>query len=462
MRASRSLAGTVLVATALPLLAAAQAPETLPPDAPGAELLEPVYDPFAGIEDDGRIPRAPRPGDVEHPRRWRYIPEGRIKPGNVFERFLVSSFIAPFVAQDEDVGTRFGVAITDIDFRRQRRQEFAGLFLSYSTRGEQSYSMIWQRWLHHLENEGGGVFQEERSRVRVKLGYDKALTLRFFGFGPDTRQRDETSYTDEFFEVDVGMEIAWPDPGDDLILAGGLRGEFHQLASGKVKSVPSMNAPGAFPGIFAASDPSNLGWMYWGVRYDTRDSQANPYRGWMIGTLVEGALLQNRGDVGFRYSNFARWIQPVPGLFHRGAVGDEEHPPTDTVALALDVDLTSGDLPFFWRPSLGGNSRLRGFIAGRYRDDSLWWAAAEYRFWFLPRGFKIPFTRALRVERVGLATWYELGSVADSGSGLFRARVHTSYGVGLRLTLERQAPFRVDVGISDEDVIVSARFGMPF
>ena len=30
------------------------------------------------------------------------------------------------------------------------------------------------------------------------------------------------------------------------------------------------------------------------------------------------------------------------------------------------------------------------------------------------------------------------------------------------LTLERQAPFRVDVGFSDEEVIVSARFGLPF
>ena len=315
----------------------------MPPDAPRLVVPEGAleeFDPFEGIDADGRIPRVPRPAEIERPDRWRYIPEGRIKPGNVFQRFLVSSFIAPFVAQDEDVGTRFGIAITDIDFRRQRRQEFAGVFLSYSTRGEQSYSLIWQRWLHHLENEAGGVFQEERSRVRLKMGYDKALTLRFFGFGPDTRERNETSYTDEFFEIDAGMEIAWPGPGDDLILAGGLRGEFHQLASGKVKSVPSMNDPlFGFPAAFAAADPSNLGWMYWGVRYDTRDSQANPYRGWMIGSLLEGAVLQNGGNVGFRYSSFGRWIQPLPGLFHRGAVGDEEHPPTDTLALALDVDL---------------------------------------------------------------------------------------------------------------------------
>jgi hypothetical protein len=34
--------------------------------------------------------------------------------------------------------------------------------------------------------------------------------------------------------------------------------------------------------------------------------------------------------------------------------------------------------------------------------------------------------------------------------------------VGLRLTLERQAPFRVDVGFSDEETVITARFGLPF
>jgi hypothetical protein len=427
----------------------------LPPETPAE------YDPFAGIDRDGRIPTVARPADMKHPDRWRYIPEGRIKPGNVLERFLVSSFIAPFVVQDEDIGTSFGVAITDIDFRRQRRREFAGVFLSYSTEGEQNYSMIWQRWLHHREREGGGVFQQERSRLRANLGFEKALTTRFFGFGPDTKESAETSYTDEFYDVDVGMEISWPDPGDDLILAGGIRGEFHMLDGGK--RLPSTDDPAlGFPLIFAKAERSNLGWLYWGVRYDTRDSQANPYRGWMLGTKIEAAVLQNRGDVGVRYLNFGRVVFPVPGLFHRGGQGDEEHPPTDVLALGLDVDLTSGELPFFWRSSLGGNRRLRGFIANRFIDDSLWWGGAEYRFWILPRGFPIPFTRALRVERVGLAPWYELGTVAKSGSRLFHSKLHQSYGVGVRLTLERQAPFRVDIGFSKEDVIVTARFGLPF
>src|SRR6185369_6225428 len=118
-----------------------------PPD--DGEAGEAAYDPWRGIERNGRIPAVDKP--VEHPERWRYIPEGRLKPGNVLQRFMVSSFIAPFFFNDSDVGFGGGLALTDIDFREQRRREFLGLFLSYSSEGQQAYTAIWQRWLHHRE-----------------------------------------------------------------------------------------------------------------------------------------------------------------------------------------------------------------------------------------------------------------------------------------------------------------------
>jgi len=432
------------------------------------------YDPFDGIQPSGRIPNVERPSDIKRPERWRYIPEGRLKPGNLFQRFLVSSFIAPFVSQDEDTGTGFGVAITDIDFRNQRRREFAGIFLSLSTEGEQDYGIVWQRWLHHREREGGGVFQEERSRVRVSLGYDKTLTKRFFGFGPKTPESFETSYTDEQFEIDVGMQISWPDPDGDWVLGGGLRAEFHELSGGEVSDVPQTGCDPLSVALvigldqrchraaFFDAEHANIGWAYWKLRYDTRDSQANPYSGWMLGASVDAALLQNGGSVGARYSIEATKVIPLPGLFHSGAEGQEEHPPTDTLVFGAQANLSSGELPFFERPSLGGNERLRGYIDGRFRDKASWWAGVEYRLWVLPRGFPIPFTRALRVERVGLAPFYELGSVAEDGFGLFDSPLLHSYGVSLRVTLERAAPFRVDFGFSDEGSTLIARFGLPF
>src|SRR5262249_28424614 len=150
----------------------------------------------------------------------------------------------------------------------------------------------------------------------------------------------------------------------------------------------------------------------------------------------------------------------VPPLFHTGGDPGEENPPTDTIALGFHVSTTVGDLPFYDLPSLGGASTLRGYIANRFTDDSAWHAVAEYRFWVIPRRFRI--TRTMRVERVGLAVFGELGTVAPSLEDLPDARVHASYGLGLRVSLERLALFRVDVGFSEEGTNITAAFGLSF
>ncbi len=428
----------------------------------GADLAraedEEVFDPLEGMDEDGRIPAAVRPEGMKHPDRWRYIPEGRIKPGNIFQRFLVSSFAAPFFFRDGDVGVGGGIAITDIDFRQQRRREFGGAFLSYSEKGQQGYSFTWRRWLNQLEVPEGGVLQEERSFLSASGGYGKTLTRRFFGLGPNTDEGDETSYTDEGFYFDLGLQRSYPDPGDDLVLGVGLNGEFHWLSRGHVSDVPDTEA--RFPELFAAAESSDIGWIEVQARFDTRDSRTNPYSGWYVGAKLEGALIQTDGDVGARYSFDASKLFPIPGLFHRGGDSEEENPPTDVFALGWLSQLTSGDLPFFALPSLGGSTTERGYIDGRFRDRASWLGMAEYRFWVIPRGFA--FTRSLRIERIGLALFYETGAVAGNGAKLFEARLRHTYGVGLRILLERAAPFRVDFGFSEDGMNVSARFGLSF
>ena len=89
-----------------------------------APEMESVYDPYRGIDPDGRIPRIDKAALVDRPERWRYIPEGRIKPGNLFQRFLVSSFIVPLFFASSDVGIGGGAAVTDIDFRAQRGRRY--------------------------------------------------------------------------------------------------------------------------------------------------------------------------------------------------------------------------------------------------------------------------------------------------------------------------------------------------
>jgi hypothetical protein len=428
--------------------------DPVPPDDPRS------YDPLWGIDPNGRIPAVLRPPDLPNPERWRYIPEGRLKPGNVFRRFLVSSVIAPYFFYDSDIGFGFGLAGVDIDFREQRRREFAGLFLSYTTEGQQNYTFVWRRWLHQQEVPGGGVLLEERSFLRAAGGYSRSLTRRFFGIGPKTDESDETSYRDSVGFFEIGIDHALPDPGDDLVLSLGASGAWHDLGDGHVGGKPDTGD--VYPALFENADPMALGSLQAGARWDTRDSQTNPYRGWWVAGDVDAALLQQGGDVGAVFGVNGGKIFRLPPLFHDGGDPDEENAPTDTLAASLQTHFTAGDLPFFALPSLGGSQIHRGFIAGRWRDRASWAGSLEYRFWLLPRGFPVPFTDAIRVERFGAAIFYEAGAVAKNGGRLFGSPVRHSYGVGLRASLERSAPFRVDIGFSEDGVNVSAGFGLSF
>ena len=416
------------------------------------------HDPFQGMEPSGRIPKVPLPDDLPNPERWRYLPEGRIKPGNMFERFLVSSFVAPQFFFEQDIGAGAGIALTDIDFRSERRREFLGAFFSYTTEGQQKYRLIWRRWLHHQDLPTGGVIVEERSRLDAFGGYEKSLTRRFFGFGPDTRARDETSYVDETIDVGARADFALPRAGSSWVATIGARGEYHNLAPGRVSGRPTTDD--VFPEQFAAGNEHKSFVVSAGLRYDTRDSQHQPHAGYQVGAFVDAPLWQSTGDTGVVVTAFGNVALPLPPLFHRGGDEREENPPTDTLALGLAVQDSAGTLPFYERPSLGGNDTLRGYIANRFTDNSSWHAVAEYRFWIIPRGFAL--TDTIRIERVGMALFYEAGTVAKRLDALPDARVHTSYGLGLRFSLERTAVFRADVGFSSEDVNVTVGFGLSF
>ncbi|MFC1862917.1 BamA/TamA family outer membrane protein [Thermodesulfobacteriota bacterium] len=416
------------------------------------------FDPFAGVERSGRIPKAKLPPDIKKPDRWRYVPEGRIKPGNIVDRLFVSSFIAPIFFFEQDIGAGGGVAITDIDFRQKRRREFAGAFLSYTTEGQQRYTAIWQRWRHHRELKNGGVIFEDRSFMRVSAGYRKTLTLRFYGLGADTSVDDETSYTDELVAAKFLWQQSFPDPGDSLVFQLGLSGEKHNLSEGYVSGVPSTEE--IYPELFEAGDNYDMLKLHGQLRYDTRDSQHAPYRGGMLALNIEGVPLQSNDQCSAIFAFNGNWVKKVPGLFHEDGDAGEAHPPTDVIALDARLFSTQGDLPFWQLPSLGGRNTLRGYIQNRFTDEAAWHATAEYRFWIIPRGVR--FTDSINIERFGGALFYDIGTVAESLEKLPRVAIHDSYGLSFRFSLERSALFRADLGFSDEGTNFTFTYGLSF
>lgn len=415
------------------------------------------YDPLAGMDPDGRIPKPQVPGDVPHPERWRYTPPGRIKPGNVFERFLVSSFATPIVFREEDVGFGGGLALTDLDFREQRYREFANVLLTYSEEGQQAYRINWSRWLEYRELDNGGVLRDERNRLFGRLGYEKTLTRRFYGFGSRTRSEAETSYTEEVSGAGFGVRLSLPDPSSDWLLRTDLTAERHVLGRGHVTGVPDTGAE--YPIEVAEGDGQDQLWLTTSLAHDSRDSLHQPYSGHRIGVSCNAAATTG-GGTGAILGFDAQQVFPLPPLFHAGGDAHEENPPTDCFAIGGYVLDTVGELPFYSLPSLGGSQTLRSFIENRFTGRSAAHATAEYRIGLVPRGHA--FTDAIRIERFGAALFYDLGTVADGIEDLDHARWHQSYGVGLRCAFSREAVFRIDLGFGDEGSNLSLGFGNTF
>jgi outer membrane protein assembly factor BamA len=453
----QALARLALVCIALAGAARAQEPE-----APGSDLpaAEPAVARGSGIDPDGRIPRAQRPPDLPNPERWRYIPEGRIPSGNFFQRFLVTSAGLPTVFKSSDAGWGGGIGLGDLDFRNQRRRENIAIYGTYSEEKQQSYGFAWRRWLHQRELAGGGVLQEERSFVQAAASYSRTRTRRFFGIGPDTDHDAETRFTDDNWIVELGSDLAWPDPGDPLVLSGGVALDLHELSAGIGDDPDTKDPVLGFPLLFDEAKHQDVVWARTGIRWDTRDSQRNPYGGFHVGARIEGGALLHGGELVGRYTLDASYTLPVPGLFHEGGDPDEENPSTDTLFVGVRAMLTSGDMPFTLKPDLGGPESLRGFITGRFRDDASWFGRTEYRVWVLERG--LGSAPPFRIERIGIAGFYELGSVASEGFELFDARLHHSYGVSFIASIERAFPFRADLGFSKDGMRLTAGLGLSF
>lgn len=396
---------------------------------------------------------------LSHPDRWRWIPDQKIPEGNLLDRVLVTSFISPFVFFEGDVGTGGGFAITDIDFRNKRRKQLANIWATYTTEGQERFSISWQEWLSHKDHPGKGVLLADRDFIGVTVAHSRTLTSRFYGFGSDTELSDESSYTRETNSIGFGVQRSLPEIGGDWVWHTDLFLQTDDLESGKVSN--AFDVKDQYPDLFNEGDDYEALWIRAGIRHDTRDAQHLPYRGHSIGVSVTALPVVQDHDSGAIASFLANWVTPISPLLHDGGNPAEEHPPTDSIAAYFSLSNAIGDVPFWALPTLGGDMSLRGTIRGRWRDRCAWATGIEWRPWILPDG--IPVAENIMVERVGIALFADAGAVADDLGQLEDAKVHSSVGIGVRATFERQALFRIDFGRSDEgDTNLSIGYGLPF
>jgi hypothetical protein len=146
------------------------------------------------------------------------------------------------------------------------------------------------------------------------------------------------------------------------------------------------------------------------LRIDSRDNENFPRSGWK----VDGNTVLYRESVG---SDFDAETYKL-AFNHYRPMRDQ-----DVLASRFIIRGTGGDAPFFLLSTIGGNTDLRGYPSGRYRDRYMYALQSEYRWQFNDNWI---FT--------GFAGF---GEVASESSG-FGGKILPAAGIGVRFVLSQK------------------------
>lgn len=116
---------------------------------------------------------------------------------------------------------------------------------------------------------------------------------------------------------------------------------------------------------------------------------------------------------------------------------------SNVFAAQLFGQFNTGDVPFNMTSALGGESMMRGYYYGRYRDNNYLTSQVEFRFLPLPLGFS---------KRIGAAAFVGSGAVFDDFSNLSLDKFVWSGGAGLRFLLfpKKDIYTRIDAAFTKE------------
>jgi len=155
------------------------------------------------------------------------------------------------------------------------------------------------------------------------------------------------------------------------------------------------------------------------LKVDSRDNVQFPRRGRHLAFTFDGYAAAFGSDYGYtRTRADYRSYWPARGR--------------DVVAVQAFVEAMTGDVPFYRLARLGGQSMMRGYYRGQYRDKALVAIQGEYR--------------AQIWKRIGAAVFAGLGEVCGGLSTCRATNVLPSAGAGIRFRLDSRGGmnFRTD------------------
>ena len=267
-------------------------------------------------------------------------------------------------------------------------------------------------WLDHM------LYTDKNTWFFLGKARYQSFPLLYFGIGLDS-QSEYISLIDGKYSLFRERFLRAVMPS----LYVGLELDYQRLSSVKYKDVdinkqqPSVGANGS----------TNLG-LGLGILYDNIHNALNPRKG----IYSEWAFLNYNGDFGsdFNFTSFFidnRFYIPVKK--------------NTVLAAQLYGQFTLGNAPFNMLSLMGGESLMRGYYLGRYRDKNLIAGQIEYRI--LPFNFS---------KRWGASAFMAAGQVYNEYETFQFKNLLPTGGLGLRFLVfpEKDIYTRVDVAFTEE------------
>ena len=341
----------------------------------------------------------------------------------------------PFVRFDSDIGFEGGLTLNRYHYEETRQpfKTLTELRLRATTRGLFNTRIAWETT----------ALLGTAIRSRFELIAERQLNDIFFPLGNDTvfnaEQWDDGYYFFDSYWVEGTYEGRIPLARangalvDGLVLAGG-------LLSGTTGDLANTSIGDARP---RGVERGGLGVVGLGLLYDSRDSEFDPRRGlW--------ARLEATAGIG-TYAT---------GRLQAELTGYHSWPLLDDLVLAARVgtEWTTGRVPYWRLPVVGGEQSVRGYPMGRFRDRGALVTNVELRQWITSFDW-------LNL-RLGATVFSDAGRVFDAApSSLnqpFRAH-HRTFGGGLLVSaFTPDFVVRLQIGRSDELIRIYMNDGFTF
>ncbi len=322
----------------------------------------------------------------------------------------------PILMYNSDIGYGFGGK--GVVRNRFQRNESFDLFLFGSSKGEQNYVFAFS--MPDFELRQG---KEYPLALDLTVGFEKMLKSNFFGIGNHTRD-NENQFPKELGDIRLILSRAFL---PTFIAEAGCRfSTYCAYGYDPAWGTMSPSVPGAGESKGAA--------LFAGLRWDTRDSQINPRRGFRLYGAAEFSLPSLGSD--WDYSK----IRLETSAYRPVAPGH-------VLAGRIWVQQVSGSAPYFEMGKVGDSWTGRGYKSGRFLDRAMALASVEYRF---------PVFRKL-----GGVLFTDAGRVAPRIRGLRLTDWHGDWGTGLRYYLSNFV-VRMDIGRSVEGTRLFFMFGQVF